>query len=409
MPYIAREPAYGAFEKQSITADGSTTTFSLDYTIGSTSSILVSVAGVHQEPEVAYNLGSGGTQIVFSTAPAAADTVFIVYLGIALDVATLPTNAFTDRTELSSAADDDLLLIYDTDAATIKKIQKSNVSANTGNIQVGITGANEIDTTSGNLTIDSAGGTVTVDDNLTVSGDLTVNGTTTSINSTTVDVVNSFRFEGATANDFETNLTVVDPTADRTISLPDATGTVALTSDLTSYITASSTDTLTNKTINSASNTITITESNISDLGSYIEAATSDTLTNKTINASNNTITNIGSSETIADLITGRTELATQAADNDVLLIYDTDATALKKIQKSNLSPTLTYNTRTATGNGSTAAYTVTSGMTVDTVLVTENGVLQEPTTDYTISGTTLTFGTAPASGVNIVIRELPV
>ena len=409
MPYIAREPAYGAFEKQSITADGSTTTFSLDYTIGSTSSILVSVAGVHQEPEVAYNLGSGGTQIVFSTAPAAADTVFIVYLGIALDVATLPTNAFTDRTELSSAADDDLLLIYDTDAATIKKIQKSNVSANTGNIQVGITGANEIDTTSGNLTIDSAGGTVTVDDNLTVSGDLTVNGTTTSINSTTVDVVNSFRFEGSTADGFETNLTVVDPTADRTITLPNATGTVALTSDLTSYITASSTDTLTNKTINSASNTITITESNISDLGSYIEAATSDTLTNKTINASNNTITNIGSSETIADLITGRTELATQAADNDVLLIYDTDATALKKIQKSNLSPTLTYNTRTATGNGSTAAYTVTSGMTVDTVLVTENGVLQEPTTDYTISGTTLTFGTAPASGVNIVIRELPV
>ena len=39
-----------------------------------------------------------------------------------------------------------------------------------GNIQVGITGDNEIDTTSGNLTIDSAGGTVTVDDDLTVTG-----------------------------------------------------------------------------------------------------------------------------------------------------------------------------------------------------------------------------------------------
>ena len=437
MPYIAREPAYGAFEKQSLTADGSTTTFSLDYTIGSTSSILVSVAGVHQEPEVAYNLGSGGTQIVFSTAPAATDTVFIVYLGIALDVATLPTNAFTDRTELSSAADDDLLLIYDTDAATIKKIQKSNVSANTGNIQVGITGANEIDTTSGNLTIDSAGGTVTVDDNLTVSGDLTVNGTTTSINSTTVDVVNSFRFEGATANDFETNLTVVDPTADRTITLPNATGQVVLrdTTDtltnktLTTPVISSisntgtltlptstdtligraTTDTLTNKTINSASNTITITESNISDLQSYILAGSTDTLTNKTINASNNTITNIGSSEAAADLITGQTELAEQAADGDFLLLYDTSATTLKKIQKSNIAATLTYNTRTATGNGSTTNYTVTSGMTVDTVLVTENGVLQAPTTDYTISGTTLTFGTAPASGVNIVIRELPV
>jgi hypothetical protein len=35
-------------------------------------------------------------------------------------------------------------------------------------------------------------------------------------------------FEGATANDHETTLTVTDPTADRTITLPDATGTVAL-------------------------------------------------------------------------------------------------------------------------------------------------------------------------------------
>ena len=45
-----------------------------------------------------------------------------------------------------------------------------------GNINVGETGDNEIDTESGNLTLDSAGGTVAVDDNLTVSGDATVTG-----------------------------------------------------------------------------------------------------------------------------------------------------------------------------------------------------------------------------------------
>jgi len=39
-------------------------------------------------------------------------------------------------------------------------------------------------------------------------------------------------FEGATANTYETTLTVTDPTADRTITLPNSTGTVALTSDL---------------------------------------------------------------------------------------------------------------------------------------------------------------------------------
>ena len=87
-----------------------------------------------------------------------------------------------------------------------------------GNIQIGITGDNEIDTSSGNLTIDSAGGTVTIDDNLTVSGNLTVQGTTTTVNSTTIDVQNSLRFEGATSDAFETNLTVTDPTADRTIT-----------------------------------------------------------------------------------------------------------------------------------------------------------------------------------------------
>ena len=34
-------------------------------------------------------------------------------------------------------------------------------------------------------------------------------------------------FEGSTNNGFETVLTVVDPTADRTLSLPDETGTIA--------------------------------------------------------------------------------------------------------------------------------------------------------------------------------------
>jgi hypothetical protein len=45
-------------------------------------------------------------------------------------------------------------------------------------------------------------------------------------------VTTSIIFEGATANAFETTLTVTDPTADRTITLPNTSGTVALTSDL---------------------------------------------------------------------------------------------------------------------------------------------------------------------------------
>jgi len=41
-------------------------------------------------------------------------------------------------------------------------------------------------------------------------------------------------FEGATADAFETTLTLTDPTADRTITLPNSSGTVALTSDIVS-------------------------------------------------------------------------------------------------------------------------------------------------------------------------------
>ena len=48
-----------------------------------------------------------------------------------------------------------------------------------GNVQVGITGDNEIDTTSGNLTIDSSGGTTTIDDILVVSGASTLTGQVT--------------------------------------------------------------------------------------------------------------------------------------------------------------------------------------------------------------------------------------
>jgi hypothetical protein len=112
-----------------------------------------------------------------------------------------------------------------------------------GNIQLGKTGDNEIDTASGNLTIDSAGGTVTVDDHLTVSGNLTVSGTTTTVDSTTINIQNSFVFEGATDDAYETTLTTVDPTADRTLSLPNATDTL---------IGLATTDTLTNKTLTSA-------------------------------------------------------------------------------------------------------------------------------------------------------------
>src|SRR6056300_1365214 len=86
-----------------------------------------------------------------------------------------------------------------------------------------------------------------------------------------------------------------------------------------SVTTNSGTQTLTNKTINTASNTITIVEADISDLGSYITASSTDTLTNKTFdaNGTGNSISNIE----VADLASGvlDTDLASVSASDDTL------------------------------------------------------------------------------------------
>lgn len=197
MAYIGREPSYGAFEKQSLTADSSTTTFSLNYTVGSENSLLVSVAGVVQEPGSGYSVAGGGTSIVFSTAPTTGANVFVIFLGLARDV------------------------------------------------------------------------------------------------------------------------------------------------------------------------------------GNFLNTG----------------------------IITAQTELAERANTGDFFLVYDTSATALKKIQTSNIVKASI--SRTGTGDGSTATFTVTNGVAVANTIVTINGLVQRPTTDYTISGTTLTFATAPANGAEIVVRYL--
>ena len=107
--------------------------------------------------------------------------------------------------------------------------------------------------------------------------------------------------------------------------------------------------------------------------------------------------------------ITGQTEEST-VADGDSILMFDASASALRKITKANFAPsvTLTYTSGTATGDGSTVAFTINSGRAVANVLAIVNGAILIPTADYTISGTTLTFLTAPAADAEISIRYLP-
>jgi len=66
----------------------------------------------------------------------------------------------------------------------------------------------------------------------------------------------------------------------------------------------------------------------------------------------------------------------------------------------------ITY--QTGTGNNSTTPLTLsTTPYNASAIMVMLNGVTQRPVTDYTVSGTTLTFTSAVATGVNILVYHL--
>jgi len=122
----------------------------------------------------------------------------------------------------------------------------ATISLLTDTLKIGGT-SNEIETSISGDTVTiglpndvTIGNDLSVTNDLTVTGNLTVNGTTTTVNSSTIEITNSFTFEGSTADAFETVLGVIDPTSDRSINLPNASGTIVL---------QDTTDTLTNKTL----------------------------------------------------------------------------------------------------------------------------------------------------------------
>ena len=103
------------------------------------------------------------------------------------------------------------------------------------------TGALKIATESSGIavTIGHTTSEVTVADNLTVTGNLTVSGTQTIVDTVTMNAANAIVFEGATADAYETTLTIEDPTADRTVVIPNVGGTLAvLAADSDTAITA---------------------------------------------------------------------------------------------------------------------------------------------------------------------------
>ena len=103
-------------------------------------------------------------------------TIDNIRIGIAGDneIDTSTGNLTIDSAGGTTTLDDNISI---TGTATITGLLDANGGASIDNIQIGITGDNEIDTSTGNLTIDSAGGTTTLDDNVSVTGTLSVSST----------------------------------------------------------------------------------------------------------------------------------------------------------------------------------------------------------------------------------------
>ena len=105
-------------------------------------------------------------------------------------------------------------------SATITTLATTTVNGTTLN-------AGTLALAAGSIT-DSSGAIDFGNENLTTTGTLTAgNATVGTITSTGATIV----LEGATADAYETTLTVTDPTADRTITFPNATGDVVTTGD----------------------------------------------------------------------------------------------------------------------------------------------------------------------------------
>ena len=267
MAYIGKAPVNGFHSKQTLSTDGSTTTFTLDFTVADETALIVSVGGVLQEPKVAYNLSGGGTSIVFTAAPAATDTAYIQFLGQAI-VQNLNS---AGGAELILDADNDTSLTADTDDQIDIKIAGADDFQFTANKFSILTGSNQsfADNTKGlfgtgddlevyhdgtnsyianktgalkiatetsgiALTIGHTTSETTVADNLTVTGNLTVGGTTsfgdfdiTNVGSIALDTITN----DGTDITLDSSADIVIDAAGGNVEFKDA-GTLQLTLDM---------------------------------------------------------------------------------------------------------------------------------------------------------------------------------
>lgn len=352
---------------------------SLDAVTSVTAGTGISVTGTTSDP-IINNTDPGSAQNIFKNiavsgqstvvADSNNDTLTLVGGG----GTTITTNATTDTITISST---DTNTTYDLTNTTVSGGSQINLvpsSGGTDSIQIlGTTNEIEVSHASGSITVG-------LPNDVVISGNLTVIGTTTTNNVETVSTSNGVIFEGNAADGNELTLIAGTLTADRTITLPDATGTVALTSNI-----GNGTLTVTAGTLMSGGGSFTANQSGNSSV----------TINHAPVSRTNNTSSvspAFGATFTAIDSITTSTEGHITAVNTKTITLPGTSSFSYAA---------------TISASGDVTHNLGTKDVIVQLYDIVTNETVFADVVRTSTSAVTVTFGNAPANAIRVLVTKV--
>jgi hypothetical protein len=339
----------------------------------------ISITGTSTDP-IINNTDLGSSQAIFKNVAVAGQTTVVAdsnndTLTIAAGGnVTITTNATTDTVTISST---DTNTTYDlvadvTAGGAVILLNGSDSSQDAVKI---LGTSNEIEVTRSGNDI-----TVGLPNNVVIAGNLTVIGTTTTNNVETVSTTNGVIFEGNAADANELTLIAGTLTADQTITLPDATGTIALLTNI-----GNGTLTVTAGTLMSGGGSFTANQAGNSSV----------TINHASVSRTNNTSVaspGFGGTFTVIDSVTSSTEGHITAVNTKTVTLPSNSANTYA----ATISATGPVTHNLGTKDVIVQLYdTVTSETVYADIVRTSTTVV------------TVTFGNAPTNAIRVLVSKI--